>query len=116
MRVLFLDDSAIRIQRAYETFANDHLEVVVSSEAAITALVDPELWDLVMLDHDLGGKHWAPSDEESGMEVVRWIVENKPTIGRIVVHSWNNVAAPVMTNRLKKAGYETAYIPFEVVQ
>ncbi|NGX44890.1 MAG: hypothetical protein K940chlam2_00030 [Chlamydiae bacterium] len=109
MRVLFLDDSTERIERAYEHFDNDDLVVAVSAPSAINEL-SKGAFDLVMLDHDLGGETWVESDrEDCGMEVVRWIVRNLPKIGRVVVHSWNTVAAPVMVEELMKAGYDARY-------
>lgn len=108
MRVLFLDDSAERIERAYEVFEDDDLEVVVSSWSAIGALENSEGWDLVMLDHDLGGNDLS----ESGMTVVDWIIHYKPRVKRFVIHSWNTVAAPRMVEKLQTAGYKAEYKPF----
>lgn len=109
MRVLFLDDSAERIERAYEYFDNDDLVTVVSALSAIDEL-SKGTFDLVMLDHDLGGETWVESErEDCGMEVVRWMVRNLPRVGRIVVHSWNTVAAPVMVEELMKAGYDARH-------
>lgn len=113
MKILFLDDSAERIEKAFDNFDGDDLEVVVSAASAIKALKAKGKFDLVMLDHDLGGETWVNSNrEDCGMEVVRWIVKKKPKIGRIVVHSWNSVAAPIMVEELKKAGYKATYKPF----
>lgn len=109
MRILFLDDSAERIERAYEFFDDDDLTVVVSARSAIQELFKGA-WDLVMLDHDLEGDVWVDSArEDCGMEVVRWIVRNFPKIGSIVIHSWNTDAAPVMVEELMKAGYDARH-------
>jgi CheY-like chemotaxis protein len=113
MKILFLDDSAERIEKAFEHFEDDDVDIVVSAASAIEALRAKRKYDLVMLDHDLGGETWVDSNrEDCGMEVVRWIVKKKPKIGRIVVHSWNSVAAPIMVEELKKAGYKATYKPF----
>lgn len=109
MRVLFLDDNAERIEKAYEVFEDDDVEVVVSSWSAIGALENSEGWDLVMLDHDLGGDDLS----ESGMTVVDWIVHYKPRVKRFVIHSWNTVAGPIMVAELTKAGYDAEYKPFD---
>ncbi len=109
MRVLFLDDSTERIERAYEHFDSDDLVVVVSASSAIDE-ISKGAFDLVMLDHDLGGETWVESGrEDCGMEVVRWVVRNFPKIGCVVVHSWNTVAAPVMVAELMKAGYDARH-------
>ena len=108
MRVLFLDDNAERIEKAYEVFEDDDIEVVVSSWSAITALNDPAGWDLVMLDHDLGKEL-----DDNGMNVVVWVDQNKPKVKKFIVHSWNVVTAPIMVERLQNAGYKAEYKPFD---
>jgi hypothetical protein len=65
------------------------------------------------LDHDLGGKQWVDSAEKNtGMEVVRWIVANKPPLKHVVVHSHNNIAAKEMRLKLADAGYSVEEVPF----
>lgn len=120
MKVLFLDDSEKRIEAVVVHFGNDetiyrHLVICKTAVLAIEALNKEEEWDLVMLDHDLGGEVFVHSGrKDCGMEVVRWIIRTRPKIKRIVVHSWNAPAAKSMVSTLKRAGYETTYEPFSV--
>lgn len=65
------------------------------------------------LDHDLGGKVFVDSNrEDCGMEVVRWIMRNRPFIGRVIVHSWNEPAARRMVADLRRRDYAVSYAPF----
>lgn len=106
-RVLFLDDNNER----GIAFLADHPGALWLKTAAgtIEALANGERWDLVSLDHDLGDQVFVDSNRPGcGMEVVRWIIANRPEIDRIVVHSWNYPAASRMTADLQRAGYKVA--------
>lgn len=116
--VLFLDDSERRIQIAEEYFTQEYGDVIfcvaMTADTAIEYLrLTEEPWDIVMLDHDLGGNVFQNSEEENcGMAVVRYIERTRPKIKRIVVHSWNVPAGREMQGRLQRAGYDTVYQPF----
>ncbi len=121
MRVLFLDDNDKRIALARENFKDDDLFVVKSADECIELLgVNESIgkdFDLVMLDHDLGGESngWGAGSEKTGMDVVNWIVENKPSIKRVVVHSWNPVAT-YMVDKLWRHGYKAKWKRFSIMQ
>lgn len=66
-----------------------------------------ESWDMIFLDHDLGGQTYVDTDsEDCGMRVAEWI-ENNPNclIGTaaVFVHSLNVPAGQGMYQRLMKA-------------
>jgi CheY-like chemotaxis protein len=108
--ILFLDDDHNRIEqfRQHCTWCT----VVETAQEAIDKLSNEE-FNIVFLDHDLGGEQMVSSDrEDCGMEVVRWISENKPTIDQIIVHTLNIDAGLQMVSRLKGAGYPTDQVPF----
>jgi DNA-binding NarL/FixJ family response regulator len=110
MRILFLDDSPSRTVVFLKKFPDAH--AVETAEAAILAL-KAEKYDLVSLDHDLGGEAWVDSARpDTGFEVVRWIIENKPEIGEVTIHSHNTKAGPRMAVALKDAGYKSNFFPF----
>lgn len=110
MTILFLDDSQKRIKRFLTE--HPHAHVVETAPDAIAAL-QARKWKKVYLDHDLGGEAWVdPKRPDTGSEVVRWVVENKPEVKEFIVHSHNHLAAPFMARALIEAGYETSYIPF----
>lgn len=111
MKILFLDDDPNRGER----FLREHGDVVWTKTArsTIDVLFDFDPFDVVYLDHDLGGEVYVDSGrEDTGMEVVRWVEANRPAVGRFVVHSLNYPAAAQMVGRLRDAGYEAEYVPF----
>jgi len=110
-KILFLDDDPIRTARLSQ--AEPKAVCVETAAECITQLKDNGPWDVVLLDHDLGGETYVSSSrEDCGMEVVRWLELNKTEIGRIVVHSYNNYAVPHMMRALRRAGYSVVRIPF----
>lgn len=113
MKILFLDDNQYRIFVAISKLGDDNeISIVMTAQEAIEML-EKHVFDVVYLDHDLGGKVYQSSDEENcGMEVVRWIIKNLPPIGKIVIHSWNIPAAMRMKEMLWRAGYNVVQSPF----
>jgi hypothetical protein len=71
------------------------------------------------LDHDLGA---LPSDglyakgaaEETGMQLVEWMIENDMVPPRVVIHSWNPGAAKRMRAALFAAGHNAELRPFQI--
>ena len=110
MRVLFLDDYSERYERMVQVCPDAvHAKTVAETIALLRTLT----WDVVCLDHDLGGEMFAdPSRPDCGMAVVRWMVENRPAVGRVIVHSANFESAPIMRDTLAAAGYAVEWIPF----
>jgi hypothetical protein len=110
--ILFLDDDAFRTRRFKRSYPS-----ALTAETAdqmielLRNLTEPV--DLVFLDHDLGGEQFVDSNgKNTGMEVVRWIMENKPPVEKFIVHSMNHGAAEIMTGRLETSGYDVERIPF----
>jgi len=111
--ILFLDDSA----RRTSTFLFDYPSAtcVETAAACIAALKDDAPWNVVCLDHDLGGETFVDSSrEDCGMEVVRWIEEHQPSVKLFVVHTYNPGAAGVMVDALIRKGYRVIRIPFRL--
>ena len=98
MKILFLDDRGERLDIAAARYKDDDLVLMRTAEEAIFVLRHTTKdWDLVCLDHDLGGESFVDSNRsDCGMEVVRWIEMHKPIIGKIIVHSSNPDAAHKM--------------------
>lgn len=108
--VLFLDDSEYRCK----TFRSivPYVSIVVDAASCISKL-SSQSWDVVFLDHDLGGEVYvSEEDSNTGSEVVRWVVVNKPTIGKFIVHSLNEPARANMVSKLRGAGYEADGVGF----
>ena len=105
MKVLFLDDRGERLDIAVVRY-KEHGPFLVRTAAEAIAMLENVQWDLVCLDHDLGGESFVDSDrEDCGMEVVRWIESHLPVIGKIIIHSSNPEASYQMFWRLRAAGY-----------
>lgn len=118
MKILFLDDNINRCEYARERFkGQDYFEANTTDEA-IAILKAQSRFDLVYLDHDLGGKTFVPSNEESGYWVAKFISEmpfsKRPY--KVVVHTYNPAGARNMMDVLKDTVPELQYEPFAVVQ
>jgi len=111
MNVLWLDDAPERTKR-FRSYA-PYATLTETAQECIDALAAAdEPWDIVFLDHDLGGEIYVDTAEKNtGSEVVRWIGENEPQILKIVVHSCNPEAAKWMVHDLIRLGYDTEKIP-----
>lgn len=110
--ILFLDDNFDRIEKFIEAYPFGI--VARTAQEAIEALRYYAEFEIVSLDHDLGGESFVDSSRsDSGMEVVRWIEKHKPNVKKFVVHSVNPIAADEMTRRLMAAGYEVERKPYE---
>jgi hypothetical protein len=85
-----------------------------TAEGAIRTMENEE-FDFLFLDHDLGGEVMVSTErEDTGSEVVRWMVQqnwtNKPAI---IIHSLNTPAARSMQAALKEGGFDhTHVLPF----
>lgn len=114
MKILFLEDNNYRILAFTQREKDNDLTIVNTADEAIEQLKS-ERFDVVHLDHDLGGQIYQSIwSQNCGMEVVRWIVENHPMIPKIIIHSWNIPAAKLMEKDLRDAGYDVVRAPFQV--
>ncbi|MGD9697465.1 cyclic-phosphate processing receiver domain-containing protein [Acinetobacter sp.] len=128
--VLILEDDENRMEQFYKSFemyqdAHDvqfnvcHVETAADAIAELSAglqLTDDinsasSMFDLVFLDHDLGGEVYVSlSDENTGSAVARWISEHTESINKawVIVHSLNHFGARNMCSLIPGA----FYIPF----
>lgn len=84
------------------TTARHELYTAQTAKEAIDYLINfPGPWDLVSLDHDLGGQHYVPSGPGTGYEVACWIEEHQPIINKIVLHTFNAIGAERMAMALR---------------
>jgi len=113
MNILFLDDSEDRCKR-FRSWCPSSI-IVNTADDCIWQLKHNE-YDIVFLDHDLGGKIYVNSrDKDCGMEVVRWLAKRNINLNTIIVHSLNSSAATLMTEKLRKANYNVSYVPFTIL-
>jgi hypothetical protein len=86
---------------------------VRTNEEAIRLLSSRDV-DGISLDHDLGLYHFSP--EETGYDLVRWMIENDKVPPKVVIHSWNPAGAKRMADALTDAGYPPPLVEPYVVQ
>lgn len=113
-QVLFLDDDHKRIEQIRLRLAElaCDLTVVETADECIDRL-RRNSYDLVLLDHDLGGEIFCDSSrEDCGMEVVRWLIKNGGEHGEFIVHTMNAIAAAGMYLELNARGYRVRQAPF----
>jgi hypothetical protein len=111
--ILFLDDNPERLFLFKSSVPSARLAATAEEMIDLIKRHKGSDIECLYLDHDLGGKIYVDSnDKETGMEVVRWIIENHPSIKNIVIHSHNTDAAQLMLVALLRAGYVVECIPF----
>lgn len=108
MRVLILEDSESRIKRFRSNIPS--AIIVETAQECIDKLKEGD-WELLFLDHDLGGEVYVDEQNtNTGSEVARWIENNQPKIGKIIIHSLNHDAALNMLSKL--SGYDAEKIGY----
>ena len=91
MKILLLEDNDERIQQFKDWIPS--LDIAITAEEAIN-LLKANKYDLIFLDHDLGGKVFVDSSEfNTGYTVARYMRENLILSGMVIVHSHNVVGA-----------------------
>lgn len=102
MKVLFLDDDKDRMKHARRHFMNETLSEAETAQDAIKMLEKYSPYDLVSLDHDLGGNIYCPSDDNSGYAVAKYISKMPKELlpKHVVIHSFNPVGSQNMINVL----------------
>jgi CheY-like chemotaxis protein len=103
LNILVLEDDEERHKRFSRNLIGHDFVIVASVQSAIFYLKKKN-WDMLYLDHDLGGQVYVPSGPNTGYEVAKWLEENpeyKPT--KIILHSFNPVGAENMQQALPEA-------------
>jgi CheY-like chemotaxis protein len=89
LKILVLDDDKIRLDHFRRGLIG--YEVTTTETASDTiSLLSTHDFDVIFLDHDLGGKINEPSGPGTGYEVAEWLHNNpnrKPK--QIFIHSFN---------------------------
>ncbi len=101
--VLILEDSVERMKGFYRRLVGNNV-VHVETPAACIAYLKKGGFDVLFLDHDLGGQVHVPSGPGTGYEVAVWLEENpqyQPE--QIFVHSLDPVGSKNILAALPKA-------------
>ena len=100
MNILILEDDPTRVVSFEKWFKKDELTITDSSDKAIS-LLEKIKYDIIMLDHDLGGRHYVDSKEyDTGFRVAAAIPASINKETRVIIHSHNPVGAQNMKNIL----------------
>ncbi len=115
LKILILEDMSERIE-FFKTKLKDH-DVYYFDEAsdAIDALklISDKPWDIIFLDHDLGGQIFVPSSSpNTGYAVAKYISESDIDVKQIILHSMNPAGTQNMKNVLPRADI----IPFMLLK
>ena len=100
-KVFVLEDNGERIKFFNKMFQNYDYVLCETAKEAKKVLYDNE-FNVIFLDHDLGGRIFVDSnEEETGMTVVKYIIEKElQTNALFFIHSQNPVGAANMLHRL----------------
>lgn len=116
LNILILEDDPRRVEVFESKLGDKHKLTCVDTAQAAIELLEKEKYDVVFLDHDLGGETFVdPHDPNTGSEVVRWMVtpDNLCHIkGQvIIIHSMNFPAAQSMKASLEDARFSVEHSP-----
>lgn len=103
MKIFILEDSSVRIQKFIDNLNKQGVIFFIakSAEEAYEILSEHKEFDLIFLDHDLGGKVFVDSNESNtGYQVAKFITKHNIKSKRIIAHSLNNVGAENIKNIL----------------
>ncbi len=109
MRILFLDDDPKRVKLFCQETIGNIVDIARTVQEAISFLKKNE-YDLTSLDHDLGGKTYTPSDENSGYEVARFISQMQKPPERNIIHSLYKEGAEKMYYVIRNT--DSLIVPF----
>jgi CheY-like chemotaxis protein len=117
MNIFILEDDPNRIDFFRDAcLQGGHTLTLATSFEEAKRLFDPDPeYNLVCLDHDLGGEQMVDSTQENtGSNFARWLAANHPNILTLcVIHSYNSGGAANMYRTLADAGWKRAIcIPF----
>ena len=106
MRIFILEDDHARILTLRERLFNHNL-TIINSCIEVDKFQPP--YDLLLLDHDLGGRQ-LEGHEDCGLTFVRLVKPRLSSVVPIIIHSYNPVGAADMMNELE--GFHVAWAPF----
>lgn len=107
MKILLLEDEPERIKKVKYATIGHHMDIATTAKGTIhllSTLRAYEAYDIISLDHDLGGEIMTPSNENSGFAVAKQAAELLPILWprAVIVHSFNPIGATNMIKTLEK--------------
>jgi CheY-like chemotaxis protein len=112
MKIFILEDDPDRMEVFHLQLAGHEIVHADTAQKAIRIL-DTQGFDLILLDHDLGGMQMMPNtDTNTGSEVVRWMLTGMQKFPTVIVHSHNPDGGKAMHRDLLAHGVDCHFIPF----
>ena len=104
MRVLVLEDNEDRVRKFRRELVGNVVDFALDAEAAL-AFIGAHAYDLIFLDHDLGGEEMVDSGgANTGYRVASCLArDGKNGAARVVLHSCNPSGAGMMALALPHA-------------
>lgn len=114
MTIFLLEDNHARIvtfkKLLSKKFPEAELTIAIEASQA-KRLLSNSHWDVIFLDHDLGGKVFVDSSESNtGYQVAKYIKESNISYGQIITHTQNSVGGENIVNLLK-----CEHVPFPML-
>lgn len=112
-RIFVLEDDAQRIALFWRAGIGHDLTLAKDVAEAIKKWQPP--YDVVCLDHDLGGEVYVSSEHQNtGAGFARWLAEHAAPAQcpRVVIHSYNMPGAANIDATLTAAGWRCVRWPF----
>jgi len=119
MRIFILEDAQERLDLFRKLLIGHQVDIRETAESAIVTLEKEEGYDMLFLDHDLGGQIYVESGTGTGYEVAKKLVEdetiyNKNRTAFVFIHSCNYYGAGNMQSVLMNK-YKTLAMPFTIL-
>ena len=109
MRILILDDDLDRHATFKRKLIGAIIHSVEESSHCIEKIKKEDPFDLILLDHDLGGQVYVPSGPGTGFEVAEWLRDHPEKMPKLVIlHTCNEHGAGRMLEVLPDAYYAPA--------
>jgi len=103
MNIFILEDDITRMDHFYKIF-KDHNIVWAKDAPEGIAAIDGKKFDIIFLDHDLGGEQMVSSSHRNtGYTVAKEIHNSINKDTRIIIHSFNPIGAANMAACLPRA-------------
>lgn len=113
MKILILEDNPNRML-VFRTHLKDHEIDHFETAWLANEALKKNIYDIIYLDHDLGGQVYVDYDtiNGTGTDTALVIPKTENRNARIVIHTHNPAGAQRMINIFKNNKIDHAYIPF----
>jgi len=115
VKIFILEDNEFRIKTFKQSLIGHSVDIVTTVKDG-RPLVE-EKYDLIFLDHDLGGETYVPSGPETGYEMAQIISETVNKDTPTIIHSCNHAGSTSISFVLphaKRVPFSRLDISFEV--